>query len=251
VFLGDDAVIKLFCPTWGHEARIEHDALVACAGRLPIECPRVLARGELDGWPYLVVSRLRGRELGPLWAGLDDAHRRRLVVETAALLAALHRVPTPEGLPNAWAQFELPMQRVLDKHRREHAPPAWLGEIAAALRDEPELDGPTVLLHGDVHPEHLMLGDDGRLCGLFDFADCMRGPAEYDVAATACLMAIHVPDGADTFYRAYGPVDRRRLPPALLRQRYCALTFALAGIPPTGRPDTIADLLALMGSGTR
>ena len=250
VFLGDDVVIKLFSPTWGEEARIEAASLAACSGRLPVAVPEVVATGELEGWPYLVMSRLVGRSLGAIWPTVDGKVGADLLRQTGQLLAAIHDVPPPPGLPNAWRQFELPIADVVTKHERDKAPAAWVAEIETLLRDPTALCGPSVLVHGDVHPAHLLVDADLRLCGLFDFADCMVGPAVYDVGATSCLMAVHVDGGAETFYRAYGTVERSQLRPALLRQRYCALRIAIAAIPEARRPASIEGLLALMGSST-
>jgi hygromycin-B 7''-O-kinase len=253
VFLGARHVIKLFCPKWGHEARIETCALQACAGRLPVASPAVVAEGEIEGWPYLVLTRLQGRELAQIWGGLHDERRRSLVVEAAELLVALHSVAIPDGapLPEARPVLERPLARALDKHRADGTDPRWVEEIGVLLEGTAvDWPGPDVLVHGDVHPEHLLVDDASRLAGLFDFADTLRGPIEYDLAATACLMACHVEGGARAFHAAYGydldDAAYARLGAALLRQRYCALPFAVANIPVHRRPDSVADLLALV-----
>ena len=258
VYLGARHVLKLLPPTWVREAEVERAALQACTGTLPVAIPRLVASGELEGWPYLVLTRLPGNELRPIWAGLSDVHRLELVREAAALLAALHQVPVPDThpFPDAWSFLERPPAEVVAKHERDGTDRAWTLAIGAAIRDaEPphrETES-TVLVHGDVQPDHLLVDDDGHLCGLFDYGDVMTGPRSYDLAATACLMAVHPRGGAATFYAAYGAaLDaslRGHLTVALLKQRYCALPFVLRTMPKGRRPSTLDELLELLHGG--
>lgn len=51
-----------------------------------------------------------------------------------------------------------------------------------------ELDAGNCLLHGDFHPENVMVGEEGRLF-LIDMMNVCRGPELYDVARTYFLLA--------------------------------------------------------------
>ena len=255
VFLGERHVLKLFRPDAEQNAAIEAHALAVCANRLPVPNPEVVASGSLEGWPYLVSSRLPGTELSCRWTMMTDAHRLALASSTAELLAALHAVPVtmPRPLPDAWLPLRRPPSELLAKHQRDGVVPSWLDDIEEVLNQadaERSWTAPAVLVHGDIHPHHLLVNERGELCGLFDFGDVMTGPSEYDLAATACLMAMHVPQGVQSFYRAYGVKQgeecRRRLTLALLGQRYCALPFVTHLLPTSRRPASLRELLQML-----
>src|ERR1051326_3983095 len=75
------SVIKLFGPTWPGDARVEMSMLERLAGAaLPV--PQLEARGEVAGWPYVVMSRLPGQRVSEEWPGLDpDRSEERPVGE--------------------------------------------------------------------------------------------------------------------------------------------------------------------------
>jgi len=254
VFLGSEHVIKLLPPRGAADVAIEAASLRAFAGQLPVATPQLLGHAVLDGWPYLITTRLHGTELRVDWDSLPDEHRLSLVRETAELLDAMHRVPLPSfSFPDAWRLLERPVEQIVSKHERDGVDHSWTDAIAAVLsrHTSPETGSePTALVHGDVQPDHLLLDPEGHLCGLFDFGDVMAGPAVYDLAATACLMAAHVPGGAATLFEAYGAcLDdgmRERLTVALLKQRYCALPFVVRTFPGHRRPGSLEELLGLV-----
>src|SRR5262249_3302390 len=65
--LGEERVLKLYPPCYPEDARVERAALELLDGRLPIPTPRLEAYGEVGGWRYIVMSRLRGRSLAAAW----------------------------------------------------------------------------------------------------------------------------------------------------------------------------------------
>src|SRR5436190_23457539 len=61
--VGEACVVNLFAPIFAGEHRTERALLAHVAGRLPVATPEILADGELEGWPYLVLSRIAGAPL--------------------------------------------------------------------------------------------------------------------------------------------------------------------------------------------
>src|SRR5260221_12940791 len=56
-------VINLFVPLWAEDASLETTLLEMVAGTvLPV--PRLEAQGEINGWPYVVMSRVHGEHIG-------------------------------------------------------------------------------------------------------------------------------------------------------------------------------------------
>jgi hygromycin-B 7''-O-kinase len=59
---GRDHVVKLFAPFWGRDFAVE-SACARAVRDLGVAVPEVVAAGELEGWPYLVLRRLSGVRL--------------------------------------------------------------------------------------------------------------------------------------------------------------------------------------------
>src|ERR1043166_2357909 len=58
VALGDALILKVYPPQLAHQFVSERAALAQLAGQLSIAIPQIVAEGERDGWPYLVMTRL-------------------------------------------------------------------------------------------------------------------------------------------------------------------------------------------------
>ena len=86
------SVIKLFVPTWPEDTRIEMLMLERLVGAgLPV--PQLEARGEVAGWPYVVMSRLPGQRVPEAWPELDADARERLAHDIGAAMAHLAALP--------------------------------------------------------------------------------------------------------------------------------------------------------------
>src|SRR5437660_234870 len=199
VFASDDVVLKLYPPHWTHLADVERAVLERLAGRLPVETPRVHAHGSLEGWSYLVMHRLRGRELHGVWPTLEQDERTRLVAGLGELVATIHGVPGGDLAPldADWPGYVASRVRAcVSRHREQGLAPAWLDQIPAFLAAADPLyplDDPSVIVTGDTHDYHLMVeqpmaGRGWRLCGLFDFDDARLGFREVDLAAAGLFL---------------------------------------------------------------
>lgn len=259
VYLGDGVVLKLYAPPWPKDFTAERRMLEHVDGRLPIATPRIVAEGELEGWPYLVMTRLEGRLLEQLWPTLDITERRRLLAQIGELAAALHELPlltTGDDPATAWASFVATRERTLaDKHAADGLPPAWVEDIERTVAALPSLDRGTsdlACLHTDLQGGNLLVRKNGEqleLSGLFDFGDAMIGGREHELIAPAAFMAVGVPGGLRALLRGYGYLEPERdaelvgrLTGHLLLQRYCALPSLIARVDPP--PTDLASLLA-------
>lgn len=194
--VGDQHVLKLFAPGGQEHATVEARVLAAVQGALPIPTPQLVAADSHDGWPYLLMSRLRGQRLVDAWPALTLSERDRTADTLGETIAALHTIDTTPlaGLPPRWGDFiaaqrdsaaERQSKRRLDAH--------WLERVPEFLqRWMPPAVAQHVLLHTEIMREHLMLGRDGatpRLSGLFDFEPAMLGAAEYEFASVGLFVA--------------------------------------------------------------
>jgi hygromycin-B 7''-O-kinase len=250
VFHTGGAVIKLVLSLWRDDARRERVVLEHLDGRL--HSPLLQATGELEGWPYLVMSRLPGRRIGDVWSGLSQTDRRALTDDLAALIGELHALPTApvaELLPPGgdWPTF-LASQRARFRSHHEGADEALLDELEAFLADQPD-PAPTgpVLLSGDITDDHLLVEERaGRwtIVGLFDFADAMLGEPGYELGAPAVFLTAGDAELAARLVRGCGLTPSPELGDELLSRvllhRYGRLPEILPRLP--GQPKTLPEL---------
>jgi hygromycin-B 7''-O-kinase len=255
--VGEAAVIKLFPPCHAAECDTESAALAAVAGRLPVATPEVIARGELDGWRYLLMSRLPGESLAARWPRLSPAEQLSLAAALGECITALHALDTAGiAVPRpGWREF-LAAQTAgcADRQRARGLPERWAAQVPGFLA-EVALEPPSreVLLHTEIMREHLLVAPDAagapRLSGLFDFEPAMIGAPEYELASVGLFVTCGDPALLRALLRASGhrddelgrPLQRRLLAHALLH-RYSNLRWYLERIPPPPGATTLDDL---------
>lgn len=185
----DGYLIKLFAPLWPGDAPKETAVLKALAGFCPFDIPQIAAEGELEGWPYLVLTRLGGQSLDSIWESLAPPARVQLAASLGGCIAALQALPVTslyDGLPHWPGSWEMQVAGCLDRQLQSGVSSAWLDQIAAFL--DAALPGlktpcPAVILHADLNPEHLFCQETAsgwKVTGMIDFADAMVGHPYYE-----------------------------------------------------------------------
>ncbi len=195
-FVGTACIIKLFVPPWVEDAYPERVALAALRGHATIAVPQLIGQGELEGWPYLVLTTVPGRSLETVWPALSPADRQHIMHQLGALMRQLHAldVTKVEGLASDWSGFLSQQFRLcLDNQAQAGASAAWLEQIHSFLANLPPLAGngsPSALLHSDITCEHVYLQqqeDTWQISGLIDWGDAMIGDPLYDFVAPALI----------------------------------------------------------------
>ncbi len=215
---GEDYIIKLFPPYWQREVQADRSVAEFVYSKLGINTPEIRVHGELEGWPYLVMSRLQGIYLSDVWDTMEDQNRLDIVTELGELLARLHALPLAEfrGFENDWPAFM--QQRVSDcqqHHRAKGVTEYWLQQILGYLAQASPLyptDYTPVLLSGDLHQYHLLVNEvhgRWRLCCFFDFDDARIGFHEYDLASAGLFMMLGCPHLLRAFLQAYGYAEEK------------------------------------------
>jgi hygromycin-B 7''-O-kinase len=190
--LGDGLIVKLFAPFHRAQFICERAALAQLRGRTEIAIPEIVAEGELETWPYLVITRLPGAACSTVWDGLDASDQARIMRELGEAIVQVHAAPPGPlaDLGAAWPDFmAAQIAGCVTRHRRLGLPERFAADVAALMMQAPTLipmQAQPVILGGDFLPENLMLDEkDGRLglSGLIDFGDAMTGWKEYDLLA--------------------------------------------------------------------
>lgn len=185
---------------YGSSAPRTQAGLLALAARdasLPL--PRLLTSAvtgtalSSDGTAY-VTTRCPGRPLEE--ATITDDLAAALARLQAALIGALADADADAlGVPdvNEWS-----LDAVVDYEPLvgAHAPAGTAGFLrgvidayratVAPARDQL----PVQVIHADVNLSNVLVSGDGRVTGIFDFGDAVRAPRAYDVAVTACYLAL-------------------------------------------------------------
>jgi hygromycin-B 7''-O-kinase len=260
--VGGTRVVKLFPPFLRDQWDSERVALAVVHGALaPVVTPELLHVGELDGWPYLVMTRLEGASLEDVWPEAAAEHAR-LLEQIGALIAQVHALdPGPiAALGPHWDDF-LAAQRAgcVARHTRLALPAPLLAELDAYLdRVAPAIPraGAPVILTGEYTPANLLVtrrADRWQLTGLIDFGDAWCGAPDYDLLGPATFLAAGDPARLRALLvaRGYAPGDlvpalRDRLMALLLLHRHSDLDMQLRIPDWRGRAHSLDQLAALV-----
>lgn len=256
-------VIKLFPPFLRYQWDGERVALAVLRGALaPIATPELLHAGELDGWPYLVMTRLEGTSLEDAWPHTAAADQVEMLAQIGALIAQAHALePGPiAAIGPPWDDF-LAAQRAgcVARHARLGLPAPLLAELDAYLdRLAPAIPRgiAPVILTGEYTPANLLVArraDRWQLTGLIDFGDVGCGAADYDLLGPATFLAAGDPDrlAALLVARGYSPGElvpalRERLMALLLLHRHSDLDAQLCIPDWRHRAHSLDQLAALV-----
>lgn len=175
------------------------------APRLPLEIPMPVFLGDPGHgypWHWLITSLIPGESASTA----TEIDNQMCAQQLGEFLAALH-TPAPQEAPkNPFRGGPL--------SGRDHATRSRLESLADEVDSTgleliweqalaaPEHSGDPVWLHGDLHPDNLLIGKR-RLSGVVDFGDITAGDPATDLAIVWSFLD---PDHRTTFWHAYGEV---------------------------------------------
>ena len=192
---GSDCYIKLFSPLWIADYTSERLVLHTLASRSHLPVPRLLHEGQIEGWPYVVLTTVPGMPLNQVWSRLGRCEKRSIVQACGRFLAQLHKIPLDglEDLVIDWHTFVQARTKArVEELCRSALGPRW--SLAAVHLFESQhsfLETPfdPVLLCADLTDEHVMVCKrDGKwvFTGVIDFGDALVGHPLYEFAAPVC-----------------------------------------------------------------
>lgn len=215
-FIGESYILKIYKPFRDCFAR-ETAALEFMQAVPTVHSPEIVEIGELEGWNYVVMTRLAGMSAKTIWSGLNAAERQHIATDLGQLLCSVHRNQTKHQLPATytdWERFvEHQVNTSIERQRANNANPEWILSLPSYVSERMELLNdlePVKFLHGDLHLGNMLFQQENgrwRISGVFDFGDAICGPAEYDFVAPGVLMFQGNRDLQRAFLRAYGYAD--------------------------------------------
>jgi hygromycin-B 7''-O-kinase len=213
VGLGDRLILKIFPPLLRAQFVSEHGSLAQLAGRIDLPIPEIVAEGERDGWPYLIITRLTGTLGSEVWPSLPEAQKERVLRQIGETIAAVQRAPLGSlaQIQPRWDDFmRAQMQGCKARHTRLGLAPKFLAGLDDLLRDAAALipmDASPVILIGEYIPENFLLAcqdDQWSLAGLFDFGDVLAGWRDYDLLGPSAFMAAGRPGRVRNLLEGFG-----------------------------------------------
>jgi len=229
VGLGEHLILKIFPPLLGAQFVSERGSLTQLAGRLSLPIPEIVAEGERDGWPYLVITRLSGALGSEIWPSLPEDQKERVLRQIGETIAAVQRAPLGPlaQIEPCWADFmRAQMQGCRNRHTRLGLAPKFLAGLDDLLREAAAglipMDASPVILTGEYIPENFLLAcQDGEwsLKGLFDFGDVRAGWRDYDLLGPSAFMAAGRPGRVRSLLEGFGYAK----PDHALKRRLMAL----------------------------
>jgi hygromycin-B 7''-O-kinase len=232
VALAGERVIKLYPPFMREHFAYEQRTLEVLDGTLAIPTPSLIAAGEHQGWPYLVMSRLAGESLTSRWPSLDGSARAALLEQIGDVMRQVHAVPSEPLLDASlrWVDFLAEQRRGAEARQRRKGLPAHLiAELSSYLAQVSVCPAAYVILTGEYTPMNLFVDDTG-LAGMFDFGDGLVGDPHYDWLGPTCFLAAGSTELQAALACGYGaPLpDRDHLLRLLLTHRYSNLPAQVA-----------------------
>jgi hygromycin-B 7''-O-kinase len=212
VALDSRLILKIFPPMLRSQFVSERGSLSQLRGRLSLPIPEIIAEGDRDGWPYLVITRLDGIVGSEIWPSLPEEQKERVLRQIGATIAEVQRVP-PGVLCEIEPRWDEFMRRQMAgcraRHERLGLKQKFLNGLDDLLRDAAELiplGPPPVILTGEYIPENFLLAEhDGqwRLAGLIDFGDVKTGWGEYDLLGPSAFMAAGRPRRVRSLFEGF------------------------------------------------
>lgn len=249
--------IKLYAPVFPEDFGTERLVLPLADKHIDLDTPRILGEGEIEGWPYYILSWVGGIPLEDIWPELSRSEKNSISAEIGELIAAWHEMPQ-DGLAPLKINWDGFVQDQIDDFvvtgQDKGAPDEWLAVLQMYIRDRAPLlaENRAVLLNADFTGEHLVVAERNgalHLTGLLDFADAMIGAPTYDFVAPGIDVMAGDGESQRALLKGYGLAAdadgmlRHRLMLWTLLHRFADVNQLLSL---AGRPRTDDGTMGLM-----
>lgn len=218
--LDEKYVVKIFPPWLEKDIHVEVEILEILNQRPGIPAPKLLATGILEdqiNWPYFIMECIPGVSINKARDRIGQRNLLSIATHLGEIMRAFHHIDTT-GIGNIhppvdnWKAAFIQGKEDAKKEIREagHLPFSLRDELLSFLSSDVEecIDGPPVLLHGELCADHLLLTEkDGQwsISGLIDFAGGQIGPGEFEWADLWLDLLARNSEAMCAFMSAYDP----------------------------------------------
>jgi hygromycin-B 7''-O-kinase len=251
-------IIKFFEP-WNHgHYDTEVGGLRFLEGETTTPTPRIDAVGEIEGWNYVVMTRLVGETLDLVWSETTRGDRRRIAHQLGEFAAEMHTLSLHDltGVDRDWDSFTARQRAGLITHHRQRGgvSPALLHDLESLVAEWLP-DPHRVFLHTELTSGNITVarkGDDWHLAGVFDLEPAMVGAPTYDWGALSIFIARGDASVLAAAVAGYGadidasdPAWRKAVLAQILLHRYSNIPHHLR-LQAAPEPADISELLDLL-----
>ena len=235
----DQLVLKLFAPFDSMEFFIETDVLEKTDwSKVEIQVPRILRKGNFDGWHFFLMSRVPGELLIDVWQVMSKYERIALASDLGKLIKQMHQLDVSiyKNLDRSFDEWIMKQKEQVHRHHEKTGLSAIFVNEVTNYVSTFKPTGESVLLTGEYTPFNLMVSQvDGQwtLTGLIDFADCFIGESTYDLLGPILFNHYKEENLTRAFFEGYGlelnGELRIRLMQLLLLHRFSHLPYYMEG----------------------
>lgn len=194
VFRCQDHWIKLMAPFYKSDMAFEIEGLLAVSQKLSVATPQIIAKGEIEGWAYLVMNHVEGIAIKDIWPKLNESQKSKCAKQMAQTILQIQKIAPgariKERLP--WNHFIRDQYENLEAQlNAKDLEKAWIQGACDFMKQFPlnsfQTSNPS-FLHCDFTYDHFLLNDKGEIQSVIDFADAQWGHPEYELVAPAVFI---------------------------------------------------------------
>jgi hygromycin-B 7''-O-kinase len=194
---GKSRIIKIFPPL--HKSHFDNEVLTMkyLHNKLSVVTPKIEYVGEIDHWPYIIMSQQEGTLLEGLWEKLDHSNKIIIIRELGSLIHEVHSLPTEglEAIDCHWKEFiNKQLNQCIARHQETGLPDLLLKNIPTyldSIKDVLPIIKKSVILTGEYTPMNFLVKQEAgiwHIHGLIDFGDSMLGLPEYDLLGPGAFL---------------------------------------------------------------
>jgi Phosphotransferase enzyme family len=187
--LGPDYFLKITPPFFGDSIEAEITATKIIGDQLPFPIPKIVRRGKIKDWDYLVSSTVPGRQAKEVLKTFTPENKLVFASDIGLVIKAFNRIDSA-GFERNFGPWKSYLTHQLTNQRSIHLERGnshdWAEKIGKFIQlYAPALLelSPAKLIHADLNHEHLLLqktNDLWRVSGVLDLADAMNAPIELE-----------------------------------------------------------------------
>ncbi|MBK9322896.1 MAG: phosphotransferase [Bdellovibrionaceae bacterium] len=162
VYRVGDVWIKMMAPLFAKDMDFEVSGLRAVLGRLSVSTPQIVAEGDIEGWPYIVLTHVSGSPIRDRWKMIGPDERVALAMQIAQISKEISRCSPDTTIQErfVWNDFITNQYENYEVQQvKKLLPEVWLRTLGPFIRSFDISEFQTlkpVFLHADLTFDHFL-----------------------------------------------------------------------------------------------